>query len=234
MIEDEPGAVRDRSLRAGELAALLIWPWFLAAAVAVSATGRRGLGEGDAASFVLGAGSVFLALVAAPLAAVRLRALDLPSRAGRAGAIAAAAAALASGPIVACVAASSSVSGTVVCGAFLLGLTGYAALQAAALAGAAYPAVAALWLGAPPFAFYLVLDVLGRRADWLLYLSPTSAAVLTVSGPESAWSRALGRAAGGAGLRLGTVWPLLVIGAALSVLSPYGGGSERASPDLAT
>jgi hypothetical protein len=227
MSEGATGAAGGPSVRAGGIVLLLTWPWFLAAAVAVSSTGRRGLDEGDAASLVLGAGSLFLVLAAAPLAAASLRGRDAASRASWAGALAGTAAALALAALVGCAVASPSTPGTVVGGAVFLGLTGYAALQAAALAGAAYPAVATLWLGAPPLAFYLVLDVLGRRADWLFFLSPASAAVLTVSGPETAWARLVGQVSGEAGFRAGTVWPLLLLAVALSVPEMRDRGPER-------
>ena len=208
---ESPEALRTRFCP-GEWAHLLAWPWVLASAVACAVKGVAGPREGEAAAVVVGAGVVFIALVGAPLAGSALRGLGHAERVRRAGLMALLVAALASPAFVACAVGAPATAGTVVGGARLCGVTMYAFTQATAAARAWYPAVAVLWLGAPPFAYYLLMDIIGvnRRAhdvSWILALGPASAALRALSGPASAWSRLVGAA----------LVPVLV-GAALSFL----------------
>ncbi len=206
-----PDAARER-FRPGEWAYLLAWPWVLALGVAWAVRGEVDAREGAAAATVVGAGIVFIALVGAPLAANARAGLSHAERARRAGLIALLTAAMASPAFVACSVGSPSTAGTVVAGSLLCGLACYVFAQARAAAGGWYPAVAVLWLGAPPFAYYLLTDIImiDRRAhdiSWLLYLGPASGAVKALTGPASAWS----------GLAAAALVPALT-GVALSLL----------------
>jgi hypothetical protein len=123
------------------------------------------------------AGVVFLGCVVAPVVAGGLRTLDVPARARRAGMMAAALGAI-SLPMLAVVAATSTGSVLVVsCAGFLLAVAAYALMQVAVVVGTLWVVAAALWFAAPPFLFYLVLEMYAVRPDVLLLLSPVSAAV---------------------------------------------------------
>ncbi len=209
---------------AGEWACLLAWPWVLAAAVAWAVTGEAGAREGGAAATVAGAGVAFIALVGAPLSCPMKRnslsGLTHAERARRAGVLAMLIAAVASPAFVACAVGAPSTPGTVVVGPLLCGLSMYAFAQAAAASGSWYPAVAVLWLGAPPFAYYLRMDIImiDRRVhdiSWLFYFGPASGAMKALVGPVSAWSRLVAAA----------LVPALV-GAALALL-PAGKKNAR-------
>ena len=196
------------SMRGGEIVFLLTWPWFLAGVVAIAATGAPAR-TGAAAGALLAAGATFLALVGAPVLSRALRCGPV-ERAARCGTMAALAGALALPALVASTFASPSASGTVVCGATVIALAAYALTHAAAVLGRWYPLAAALWLAGPPLAWFILMDVLGRRVEWLLALGPASGAAWMVMGGASAWSR--------------FAWPALVLalaGAALSFLEPH-------------
>lgn len=187
-----PDAARAR-FRPVEWAYLLAWPWVLALGVVWAVKGEADAREGAAAAAVVGVGIVFIALVGAPLAANARAGLSDAERARRAGPVAALTAAVASPAFVACSVGSPSTAGTVIAGSLLCGLAYYVFAQARAAAGGWYPAVAVLWLGAPPFAYYLLTDIImvDRRVhdiSWLLYLGPASGAVKALAGPVSAWS----------------------------------------------
>jgi len=203
---DEPRSPHaPASMRGGEIIFLLAWPWFLAAVVAIVATGAPAQ-TGTTAGAVLAAGAAFLALVGAPVLSRASRG-GPAERAARCGTIAALAGALALPALVASTFASPSASGTVACGATLIALAAYALVQAAAVLGRWYPLGAALWLAGPPLVWFLMMDVLGRRVEWLLTLGPASGAAWMVTGGTSAWSR--------------FAWPAMVLalaGCALSLL----------------
>ena len=205
-VADQPRAPHaPASMRGGEIIFLLTWPWFLAAVVAIVATGAPAR-TGAAAGAALAAGAAFLALVGAPVMS-RAPGGGPAERAARCGTIAALAGALALPALLASTFASPSASGTVACGAAVTALAAYALVQAAAVLGRWYPLVAALWLAGPPLVWYIMMDVLGRRVEWLLALGPASGAAWMVTGGTSAWSR--------------FAWPAMVLalaGGALSLL----------------
>lgn len=105
--------------------------------------------------------------------------------------------------------ASPVPSGTVVCGTVVTALAAYALAQAAAVLGRWYPLAATLWLGGPPLLYFVLIDVLGRRAEWLLALGPASGAAWMVGGAESAWGRFAAPA-----------FVIVLAGGALSLLEP--------------
>jgi len=212
---------RTRAFGGREWGFLISWPWALAALVAIVATGSGEWDQGGAAAIVLAGGMVLLAFVGAPmLAGVSVG----PTSSGitaRAGMLALLSAALALPALVAVTLASPSARGTVPCGALLVALAAYGLVRAAALGKGAYPAVAVLWIGAPPFVHYLLRDVLGRRADWVLALGPASGAAWTVQA-ASAWARLAG--------------PVLVLTLAGAALTVAGGGlrTYKALPERAS
>jgi len=211
---DGPDTPRTQAFGGREWGFLISWPWALAAIVALVATGSGEWGTGGAAAVVLAGGMVLLAFVGAPMLAGGTETPGGPGITARAGMLAALSAALALPALVAVTLASRSASGTVPCGALLVALAAYGLVRAAALGKGAYPAVAALWIGGPPFVHYVLRDVLGQRADWVLALGPASGAVWVVRAP-SAWERLW--------------WPatvLLLAGAALTVA----GGGRRDVP----
>ena len=132
-------------------------------------------------------------------------------RAKRSAFAAALFAALALPALVAASMAAPAAAGTIPLGAFLVFLAAYALLRAAAVVGRWYPAVATLWLGLPPLCHFILMDVLGRRADRLLALGPASGAAWVVRG--------VGSAGGGVPGRFVTTGLILALaGIALSVL----------------
>lgn len=216
------GPGRAARFRGAERAFMIAWPWLLCVAAACSASGRAGETRGAAAAAVLAAGVALFALVGAPVLSPGLGASGERGRAARAGGLALLCGALALPALVAVTLASPSASGTVPCGVLILMLAAYALVRAAWFAGDAYPAVAALWLGGPPFAYYLMRDVLERRADWLLGLGPASGAAWTVLGAGSAWSRLAGAAV-----------VLALAGAALTLLDRGDpSGAARGGPEV--
>jgi len=196
-----PIASRGRvGLDGAEWAVLLAWPWVLTACVACVVTGRTP--SVHPAAVVLPAGIAALAFLGVPIAG---RPQAAPSFALAAGALAA--------PALAGCECLDPHSGAVrlalvLAGCALLALSAYAFALVRAVAGRAYSAAAAAWLGAPPLLSYLLLDILSRRADALLALSPASGAAWAFSGEGAPdWSR-LGSALGG----------LAIVGACLTVL----------------
>ncbi|MHC5058922.1 MAG: hypothetical protein ACYTKD_30065 [Planctomycetota bacterium] len=200
---DGAGAARVLPFGGRELAFLVAWPWVLVGLVAFTATGASHGTRGGPAATVLAAGIALFAFVGAPALAAGLEMTE------RAGTLAVLCGALALPALVAATLASPSAAGTVPCGALLVMLAAYALVRAAALTGEAYPAVAVLWIGGPPFVHYLLRDVLERRADWLLGLGPASGAAWTVLAP-SAWGRVW--------------WPAFVLATAGAVLTLLGRG----------
>ncbi len=177
-----------RVFGAREWAFLVTWPWVLAGVVAFIATGSGDRSLGGAAAIVLAASMALLAFVSAPLVAVDLLGATGFDLTKRAALLAALAGALALPALVAVTLASPSAPGAIPCGAFIVMLAAYAFIRASALAGGAYPAVAVLWIAGPPYVHYLLRDLLERRADWMLALSPASSAAWMVQAP-SAWGR---------------------------------------------
>jgi len=207
--DDCVDATRARAFGGRDWGFLISWPWALSGAVAVIATGLGDWARGGAAAVVLAGGMVLLAFVGAPLLTIDLREAKDSSVTMRVAMLAALSGALALPALVAVTLASPSARGTVPCGALLVALAAYGLVRAAELCGGAYPAVAALWVGGPPFVHYVLRDVLGRRADWLLALGPASGAACTVHAP-SAWGRLW--------------WPAAVLLLAGVALTVAGGG----------
>ena len=181
-------AVRARTLSGRELAFIVAWPWALAGLVALAATGATGATRGAAAATMLAAGIVLFAFVGAPALAGRLRPSAGHGTTARAWTLAALSGLLALPALVAAMLASPSAPGTILCGAILMTLAAYALIRAAVVAGDAYAGVAVGWLGGPPFVYYLLRDVLERRADWVLALGPASGSAWTLLGAD-AWRR---------------------------------------------
>jgi len=205
---DSVDGARARAFGGREWSFLISWPWALAALVTVVATGSGDRATGEAAAFVLAGAMVLLAFVGAPLLTIDLREAKDSSVTMRAGMLAALSAALALPALVAVTLASPSARGTIPCGVLLVALAAYGLVRAAELCGGAYPAVAALWIGGPPFVHYVLRDVLGRRADWVLALGPASGAAWTVRA-SSAWVRLW--------------WPASVLALACIALTVAGG-----------
>ena len=186
--DDCVDATRAGAFGGREWGFIISWPWALAASVAVVATGAGDRATNGAAAVVLAGGMVILAFIGAPMLAGGLGVPTSPGITACAGVLAALSGVLALPALVAVTLASPSARGTVICGALLVALAAYGLVRAARLCRAAYPAVAALWIGGPPFVHYVLRDVLGRRTDWVLALGPASGAAWMVR-PPSAWGR---------------------------------------------
>lgn len=222
--QDAPPLADAGWMRAREIVFLLAWPWLLVGVLAVAATGASEETTGGAAAALLGAGVTFLALVGAPVLSGMRRPGASERAGGTSGSVsavlsaapstartvisAALAGALALPALVASALVSPVGSGTVVCGTVVIALATYALAQAVAVLGRWYPLAAVLWLGGPPLLYLVLMDVLGRRAEWLLVLGPASGAAWMVAGPGSAWGRLAGPAL-----------VLVLAGGALSVLA---------------
>ena len=124
--------------------------------------------------------------------------------------------ALVFGALVASSLVSPAAPGTAPAGAIVTALWATTLLLAATRLKRHYPLAAILVLGLPPFLFYVLWHVMGRRLDALLVLGPGSGAAWTVLG-ESAWSRLAPAAAA----------PLLAAVALVLLRSPVPGGPSR-------
>jgi hypothetical protein len=97
-------------------------------------------------------------------------------------------------PPLAIVAATSTGSGSAAAfAALMLGVAAYALAQVAVVVGTPWMGVVVLWFAAPPFLYYLVVEMYAVRPDLLLLLSPASAAlrVAFAAGPCRAFVAAL-------------------------------------------
>jgi hypothetical protein len=160
-----------------EWALLIVWPWALAIAAPLAHSGEMAATHKAFAHLLCGS-VVLFALVGASWVSPDLENLPPRNRGRRAGSLALALGG-ASLPALAAMSLSTDASTTsaLLAGA-LICVCAYALLMASAASKSAYPGIVAAWLGVPPLLFYLMLELLGVRADAVLLLGPASGAVV--------------------------------------------------------